>query len=291
MLEDYNTIGKGKNCAIILQLNKKSLHLNQNILHEIGDYLHQIISNVEQFDSDDKVGVCAGKIKKSAYNIDALITDSTVKKIDVELDSDLFGIVDFTKFSGLNVLIVDDLPANIDIMKNIFSTFSCNITTALSGEEALELFKNGYNPDIITMDILMPGIDGTTTTIKLKEIGSEAYFIAISALKNQSHEIVSVFDCWLPKPFTKDHICSALAGYQMLDKKQRATETIPKAYKLDANISNDTKQRLLLLANNGAYSELERVISSLKESSSKEFLTTSLQKVDFQGIINSIVSS
>jgi len=265
--------------------------LNQNTLHEIGNYLHQIISNAEQFDNDDRVGRYAAKIKKAAYNVDALITDSTVKKIDVELDGDVADVVDLTKFSGLNVLIVDDVLENINIMKNIFSTLSCNITTAMSGEEALGLFKNGCNPDIVTMDMVMPGIDGSITTIKLKELGCEAYFIAISALKNQAQEIVSVFDCWLPKPFTREHINGALAAYGASDKKIKASEATYKAYKLDMNIPNETKEKLLLLAKNGAYSELERLIASLKDSTSKEFLTASLQKVDFQAIINSIVSS
>lgn len=265
--------------------------MNQNTLHEIGNYLHQIISNAEQFDHDDKLGEYAVKIKKAAYNIDALITDSTVKKRDVELDGDTTTVIDFTKFSGLNVLIVDDVQENINIMKNIFSTLSCNITTAMSGEKALELFKNGCNPDIVTMDMVMPGIDGSTTTIKLKELGCEAYVIAISALKNQPHEVVSVFDCWLPKPFTREHINGALAGYQTSNKKIKACKISYKFYKLDANISNETKEKLLLLAKNGAYSELERLISSLKDSASKKFLAASLEKVDFQAIINSIVSS
>ncbi|MCD4667395.1 MAG: response regulator, partial [Sulfurimonas sp.] len=213
--------------------------------------------------------------------------DSTVVKPDVNIIKKEIDSVDFAKFFGLDILIVDDILENIHIMENIFNTLSCNIKSAMSGEEALEIFKDGYLPDIICMDMVMPGIDGSTTTKELKALGCKAYFIAISALKNQPNSIISLFDCWLPKPFTQDHIIGALVGYKMSNNK----DVIVNDYKLSSDISSKQQNEILHLAKRGAYSELDRLISELEDSESKEFLNTSLKNVDFSSIIKSIVSS
>jgi len=261
--------------------------MKKDTVHEIGNCLHQIISNAEHISNNNKLFEHAQRIKDAAYKIDALLTDTTVEKQIVKIDNKNTNVVDFTIFSALNVLIVDDIVENIHIMENIFDTLSCNISSAMSGEEALKLFKDGYRPDIVCMDMIMPGIDGSTTTKELKRLGSEAYFIAISALKNQPKSVVSLFDCWLPKPFTKEHIIGALAGY----KTTNSIEAINDSYKLDSKIPSEVQNELLRLASNGAYSELERLILTLEDSESKKFLSSSLNKVDFNSIIKSIVSS
>ena len=168
--------------------------MNKNIVHEIGNYLHQIISNAEYIVNSNELSEYGEKIKSAAYSIDALITDSTVKKSNIDISKKSTDIVDFKKFLGLNVMIVDDIIENIQIMENIFNTLSCKITSAQSGEEALELFKNGFTPDIVCMDMVMPGINGSTTTKELKLLGCDAYFIVISALKNQPNSVISLFD-------------------------------------------------------------------------------------------------
>ena len=58
------------------------------------------------------------------------------------------------------VLIVDDEPQNVQVMKEILSfhsTYECR--GAKSGEEALAILKS-YFPEIILLDVMMPGIDG-----------------------------------------------------------------------------------------------------------------------------------
>ena len=255
-------------------------------MHEISNYLHQIISNAGHISNNEEMSEYAEKIESAAYKIDALVTDATITKKDIDIKKDSTKVVDFTKFFGLKVLLVDDVIENINIMKKIFTTLSCHLQSAMSGEEALEIYKGGYTPDIVCMDMIMPGIDGYTTTKELKSLGCEAYFIAISALKNQPHSVVSLFDCWLPKPFKLDHIVGALSGYKTSDATIKNSET----YKLGTEISQEVKDELLQLAKEGAYSALNRLILSLEESTSKKFLLLSLKKVDFDSIIKSIVS-
>lgn len=117
-------------------------------------------------------------------------------------------------FTGLDVLVVDDTDENILIMEHIFQTLECNIKTANSGDEAIEIFKNGFKPDIVCMDLVMPDKDGIQTTKELKEIGCKAHFISVSGLNNHTIEMDELFDSCLRKPFTIDEIMEALSCYE-----------------------------------------------------------------------------
>ncbi len=65
------------------------------------------------------------------------------------------------------ILIVDDSPSNSEMLLQILTGVGFQVRVAVSGENAiLEVTKNP--PDLILLDILMPGIDGFDTCIKLK---------------------------------------------------------------------------------------------------------------------------
>jgi len=57
------------------------------------------------------------------------------------------------------VLVVDDIPENIDILRGILSP-DYKIKVALNGEKALKIARGPVKPDIILLDIMMPGMDG-----------------------------------------------------------------------------------------------------------------------------------
>ena len=68
-----------------------------------------------------------------------------------------------------SVLVVDDNQINLQVVKNLLKKTRLNITTCMSGEQALELMrKNRY--DVILLDHMMPGMDGIQTLKKSKEM-------------------------------------------------------------------------------------------------------------------------
>lgn len=65
------------------------------------------------------------------------------------------------------VLVVDDSPENIDLLGNVLKQ-DYEIKVALSGEKALKLAGSEKPPDIILLDIMMPGMDGYEVCRRLK---------------------------------------------------------------------------------------------------------------------------
>ena len=61
------------------------------------------------------------------------------------------------------ILIVDDDTFLLDMYALKFSQNSFEVHTASGGEQAIEKLKGGLTPDIILMDIIMPGMDGFET--------------------------------------------------------------------------------------------------------------------------------
>jgi twitching motility two-component system response regulator PilH len=57
------------------------------------------------------------------------------------------------------VLVVDDSPAHLELLKNVVSGAGCRVLVASSGKEAVELTK-AEKPDLVLMDIVMDDMDG-----------------------------------------------------------------------------------------------------------------------------------
>jgi len=87
----------------------------------------------------------------------------------------------------LKVLVVDDLPSSLLIMRNFLAPYGgLQAETAVSGREAIELVKN-HNYDLIFMDQMMPEMDGIETTAAIRklemrneELGKDNEQLAIS---------------------------------------------------------------------------------------------------------------
>ena len=64
------------------------------------------------------------------------------------------------------LLIVDDEPGMVGMMRRYFSD-SYEVMTAMTGEEAVQ--KAAVKPDVVTMDIIMPGMDGLTVCERIRK--------------------------------------------------------------------------------------------------------------------------
>jgi len=69
--------------------------------------------------------------------------------------------------SKQTILVVDDTPENIDILNNILSK-DYKVRVAINGEKALAIAKSDTQPDLIMLDIMMPGMSGYQVCEQLK---------------------------------------------------------------------------------------------------------------------------
>ena len=72
------------------------------------------------------------------------------------------------EFIRETVLIVDDTPENLAVLSDMLSDYGYRVLVATDGLSALEQI-NHLQPDIILLDVIMPGIDGFETCHRLKE--------------------------------------------------------------------------------------------------------------------------
>lgn len=85
------------------------------------------------------------------------------------------------------VFIIDDDKFLLDMYSVKFRENGFEVETGAGGQEALEKLREGYEPDVIMLDIVMPGVDGFQflETMKREKIGGDAIIIILS---NQGQE-------------------------------------------------------------------------------------------------------
>ena len=74
---------------------------------------------------------------------------------------------------GGSILVVDDTPANIDLLREILKS-RYKVRVATNGERALEIAQGSPRPDLVLLDIMMPGMDGYEVCRRLKADESTA---------------------------------------------------------------------------------------------------------------------
>ncbi|MCW8930659.1 MAG: response regulator [Gammaproteobacteria bacterium] len=116
--------------------------------------------------------------------------------------------------SNAKILIVDDTPANIDILWKMLETEGYNISGVPNGQIALELVSK-IQPCLILLDVMMPDMDGYEVCRRLKAnpVTEHIPVIFITA-KSEPRDIVQAFsvggDDYITKPFYQDEVKSRI---------------------------------------------------------------------------------
>jgi two-component system, sensor histidine kinase LadS len=120
------------------------------------------------------------------------------------------------------ILIVDDEPMNIQILKNHLGDKNYNLLIALDGTKALSII-NTQKVDLVLLDLMMPDISGLeiTNLIRKKYLISSLPIIIITA-KNQIMDIQNAFELgvndYLQKPFFKEELIARIKNHLDLKK-------------------------------------------------------------------------
>ena len=119
--------------------------------------------------------------------------------------------------SDKNVMVIEDNEKNRKLMRVVLKAKGYNVIEATTGEEALSLLK-GNIPDIILMDIQLPGIDGLTLVkqIKADALTKDIPIIAVTAyaMKGDEQKILDTgCNAYVSKPINTQELPLTIEKY------------------------------------------------------------------------------
>ena len=142
------------------------------------------------------------------------------------------------------ILIVDDLPQNVRLLEAVLSPHGFRVATASSGQEALDVLSKEH-PDLVLLDILMPGIDGYEVCRRIREDPETAFLpvimITASGEEEKIRAIESGADDFVNKPFDQAEL---LARVRSLVRVKRYHDTIENQAAELARWNRELEQRV-----------------------------------------------
>src|ERR1700720_2860919 len=120
------------------------------------------------------------------------------------------------------ILLVDDEPGMVRYIRTLLEVDDYKVETASTGEEALERVQKGLQPDLVLLDLLMPGIDGLQTLEQLRQIRPGTKVIMLSCVSDTRKVVQAIrlgAHDYLTKPFQKAELDAVID--QCLGKNQQ----------------------------------------------------------------------
>jgi two-component system response regulator AtoC len=113
--------------------------------------------------------------------------------------------------SAPNILLVDDEPSVLRYTKTLLEIDNYHVETAASGEEALHRMNHGPAPNLIVLDLVMPGMDGLQTLESCKKLRPEQKVVMISCV-NDTNKVVQAIKMGASDYVTKPFLPPQLQG-------------------------------------------------------------------------------
>ena len=124
------------------------------------------------------------------------------------------------------ILVVDDAPANIQVLSSTLKAQGYQVSVATNGKQALETLRH-VRPDLILLDVMMPELDGYDMCRQLKANPEwrELPVIFLTA-KNEVADIVKGFEVgavdYVPKPFNAAELLARVNTHLTMDQLRRS---------------------------------------------------------------------
>ena len=167
------------------------------------------------------------------------------------------------------ILLVDDNDTNLKVLHQVLEGQGYHLLIARSGEDALRIARKTY-PDLILLDIMMPGIDGYETCARLKADATtrNAVIVFLTALQNTKEKVrglsMGAMD-FITKPFDPDEIVARVSlqlkihrrQKSLLAENQKLANQLENALRTIPNKLSERTERIKSLISSGESDRLE----------------------------------
>ncbi|MCD9031912.1 hybrid sensor histidine kinase/response regulator [Luteimonas sp. Y-2-2-4F] len=122
-----------------------------------------------------------------------------------------------TKVAAGRILVVDDQPANLRVVSALLSRNGYDVLNATDGEDALRIASEAL-PDLILLDVLMPGMDGfeVLAEIKQREALMRLPVVCLTAARDRE-QLLRAFDAgavdYVTKPFLPEELLARVSAH------------------------------------------------------------------------------
>ena len=134
------------------------------------------------------------------------------------------------------ILVVDDIAANLKLLRVILEPVGYSLTFALGGKQAIERVT-ASKPDLILLDLMMPEIDGLEVCKRLKNNAKYADIpIIFLTASNEEEKLIAAFESgavdYINKPFKKPELLARIRNHLLLK------HTIEKLISMQINLQD-----------------------------------------------------
>jgi len=112
-----------------------------------------------------------------------------------------------------HILVVDDEPSMLRYLQTLLEVDSYDVTAVQSGIEAVKRLQNGHAPDLVLLDLLMPGLDGLQTLEQMRQARPNLRVVMLSCVtdtRKVAQAIKLGAQDYLTKPFQKAELDAVL---------------------------------------------------------------------------------
>jgi signal transduction histidine kinase/CheY-like chemotaxis protein/class 3 adenylate cyclase/Tfp pilus assembly protein PilF len=126
-------------------------------------------------------------------------------------------------YEKTRILIVDDEPVIRQVLENQLQMEGYEVIQATGGPDALKILEEDKLPDLIILDIMMPGMSGYEVCKKIREKHGPAILpILMLTAKNRVNDLVEGLSCgandYIAKPFSKEELTSRIKTHLNLQR-------------------------------------------------------------------------
>lgn len=223
--------------------------------------------------------------KGSSFYFEIVLPETLRKSKAHKKDKKIIGFMGRKR----KILIVDDVSMNRTFLEKLLKGLGFEIKQAIDGTDAFEKAE-AFLPDLIFMDLFMPGMNGFAATRKFREESKFKDISIIAITAGVSDEIrqkcmISGFTDYIPKPVNLDVITEFLEKHlklewiyqdpnkDILDNRNKSesksesklkSKLEPESSVFETHLPNDVLQKLLNFAMTGNIMEIEKYAKEIK---------------------------